>query len=56
MDSGTDFSGAARLKQGISPSGVYLDRVDSSVKDPPPLPRSATVATSTPAWSESPMV
>jgi hypothetical protein len=54
MDNSTDFSGAARLKQGISPAGVYLDRPDLLRKDELSQPRSATVATSSVTWSESP--
>ncbi|KAF8629433.1 hypothetical protein AX15_003479 [Amanita polypyramis BW_CC] len=36
----TEFTGVARLKQGISPSGIYVDRPDI---DPPVVVRSATV-------------
>lgn len=39
-DAFTTFTGSTRLKQGISPSGVYVERPDDS-----PLTRSATSAT-----------
>lgn len=40
MDSYTTFSGSTRLKQGITPTGVFIDRPPTS--DPPSLSRSAT--------------
>jgi len=43
-DDGTAFSGAARLKQGISPAGLYIDRPDVLDVNPSAnLIRSATV-------------
>jgi len=44
IDDITAFSGAARLKLGISPSGIFLDRPDLR-KDLPTMPRSATFST-----------
>lgn len=50
IDDITEFSGAARLKLGISPAGIFLDRPDLK-KDLPTMPRSATIST-VPSWSK----
>lgn len=42
-DGVTSFSGAARLKAGISPAGLFLDRPDLDSESPNNLLRSATV-------------
>ncbi|TFK44440.1 NADPH oxidase regulator NoxR [Crucibulum laeve] len=42
-DSFTTFTGVTRLKQGISPSGVFVDRPDLDSAPSPTVARSATV-------------
>lgn len=48
-DAVTTFSGAARLKAGISPAGLFLDRPDLDPTSPNGLLRSATVPPVMPA-------
>ncbi|KIK09857.1 hypothetical protein K443DRAFT_671168 [Laccaria amethystina LaAM-08-1] len=43
----TTFSGSTRLKQGISPSGVFIDRPDTESAVSPSVTRSASVPPST---------
>jgi neutrophil cytosolic factor 2 len=50
-DAFTTFTGSTRLKQGISPTGIYVDRPDLS-SAPATLSRSATTPASSPASFE----
>lgn len=43
-DAFTEFTGVTRLKQGISPAGVYIERSNADADVTPNLSRSATVA------------
>jgi hypothetical protein len=54
-DTFTTFTGSTRLKQGISPTGVYIDRPDFDAAVASNLSRSITapVASSSPSQSES---
>jgi neutrophil cytosolic factor 2 len=50
-DTFTTFTGSTRLKQGISPTGVYIDRPDFDTAVAANLSRSLTVPATSPTPS-----
>ncbi|RDB24740.1 Neutrophil cytosol factor 2 [Hypsizygus marmoreus] len=53
-DAFTEFTGVTRLKQGISPSGVYIERPDFDTAVAQNLSRSATAPAPSPSRTDDP--